>query len=243
MNLAAFDIEIAKEIPEGCDWREIAPLGISCAALAYPDPLGIGHRYMVWEGWPQMDEEQIGKMLADLEWVGGRGVQIVTWNGLGFDFPVIGYEIERPTTISMLARSHIDMMFMVVARNGHYLGLEKAARGMGLGGKRKEVKLRDGSSIHDMSGAKAPQLWADRETDAVIEYLKDDVSQTLELAYAVQEKKAIHWVSNTLKERTIDFPEGLMTVEECLELPLADTSWMSDPPSREQFTDWMKVKE
>jgi hypothetical protein len=186
MSYAAFDIEIAKEIPEGCDdWREIAPLGISCAALAYPDPLGIGHRYMIWEGWPQMDLKQIGKMLADLEWVGGRGTQIVTWNGLGFDFPVIAQEIYQPTRIAMLARSHIDMMFMVVAKNGHYLGLDKAARGMGLGGKRKEVQLRDGSSIHDMSGAKAPRMWAERETAAVLEYLKDDVSQTLDLAYEI----------------------------------------------------------
>ncbi|MBF9685024.1 hypothetical protein IAI30_11480, partial [Streptococcus pseudopneumoniae] len=35
MKFAAFDIEIAKELPEGCkDWREFAPLGVSCAAIA-----------------------------------------------------------------------------------------------------------------------------------------------------------------------------------------------------------------
>jgi hypothetical protein len=243
MKLAAFDLEIAKEIPEGCDdWREIAPLGISCAALAYLDPFHDGYSYRIWEGWPRMDEEQIGKMLADLEWVGSRGTRIVSWNGLGFDFPMMTYEINQPTRISMLARTHIDMMFMVVAKKGHYLGLEKAAKGMGLKGKEKEVALRDGSLLEGMSGARAPELWASRETDAVIKYLKGDVEQTLDLARAVEYNKYIRWLSNRGKMQRIEFPNGLLSVEECRQLPLPDTSWMSDPPTREQFTDWLEVK-
>ncbi|MDP6494098.1 MAG: hypothetical protein QGI09_01450 [Dehalococcoidia bacterium] len=33
----AFDLEIAKEFPEGGDWRGHGPLGISCAATQASD--------------------------------------------------------------------------------------------------------------------------------------------------------------------------------------------------------------
>jgi hypothetical protein len=41
------------------------------------------------------------------------------------------------------------------------------------------------------------------------------------------------------KVRTMELPEGWLTVSEALGLPLPDTSWMSDPWPRERFTGWM----
>ena len=38
----------------------------------------------------------------------------------------------------------------------------------------------------------------------------------------------------------------MLTVEECFKtIPIADNSWMDDPPTREDFIDWMpdKIKE
>ena len=38
MKLLAFDLEIAKPLPEGCtDWKAHSPLGISCAATLRSD--------------------------------------------------------------------------------------------------------------------------------------------------------------------------------------------------------------
>ena len=35
MRFAAFDIESARGFPDNTDWQDFAPIGISCAAIAY----------------------------------------------------------------------------------------------------------------------------------------------------------------------------------------------------------------
>lgn len=37
MKLATFDIEAARGFPDNTDWKAVAPIGISCAAIAYSD--------------------------------------------------------------------------------------------------------------------------------------------------------------------------------------------------------------
>ena len=40
-KVIAFDLEIVKEIPEGVEWKDIRPLGISCAASLLNTSLGL----------------------------------------------------------------------------------------------------------------------------------------------------------------------------------------------------------
>ena len=37
----------------------------------------------------------------------------------------------------------------------------------------------------------------------------------------------------------LDLPAGWLTVQEASELVEPDTSWMTNPPSREEFTAWL----
>ena len=95
-NYAAFDLETAGDIPEGGDWEEHRPLGITCAALYAPE-LG---EPVTWYGADPdgeiadtMNQEELALMVRQLETLQShRGFTIVTWNGLGFDFNVLAEE-------------------------------------------------------------------------------------------------------------------------------------------------------
>jgi len=232
---AAFDLEIAKELPEGTtDWREYSPLGISCAALAFSDNDGLH----VWKGIPQMSEEKCQLMVDDLlEY--SKEYTLVTWNGCKFDFPVMAEESGMLGTCTELARNHIDLMMIVTFTKGWYLGLDAALKGQGLESKLKSVTLNDGSILNNMSGALAPKLWADGEYDAVLSYLEVDVVPLAKLAAILDMTKALRWTSQSGRPQTC-YMNKLYTVDECFSIPKPDTSWMTDPPKREDFVDWME---
>jgi hypothetical protein len=140
-----------------------------------------------------------------------------------------------------LALTHIDAMLFVTFQKGYFLSLQKAAVGAGLQGKQKTVTLRDGTIITDMSGGKAPQLWAEGEYDAVINYLKEDVVQLMQLIKKIDISRSLNWISNSGKPIRVNVPK-LYTVAECFTFPEPDVSWMQDPPKRSDFIDWMPEK-
>ncbi len=142
--------------------------------------------------------------------------------------------------MARLAMDHIDLMLMVTFTRGHYLGLQAALQGAGMAGKLKQVQLSDGQWIENMDGSQAPVLWQQGEQEAVLSYLEQDVRQQLALAQFVLENRELRWTSRRGKPQRVPF-EKLLTVRECIALPEPDTSWMSDPPSREQFTAWMSA--
>ncbi len=124
--------------------------------------------------------------------------------------------------------SHVDMMFHVFCELGHGVGLDAAARGMGIAGKTK-----------GMNGAKAPLLWAEGKREEVLRYVAQDVRTTMELATACEACGAFRWVARSGKVRSVRLSQGWLTVEAALELPLPDTSWMDAPWPRTKFTGWM----
>ena len=91
-KMLAFDIEIAKELPDDFnDFKSYRPLGISCAA-AITD----GGDLTVWHGGKrdgkyteQMIEAEVLEMVDYLWDMVQAGYQIYTWNGLGFDFDIL----------------------------------------------------------------------------------------------------------------------------------------------------------
>lgn len=235
MKLASFDLEIAAVFPEDLeDWARQPDLGISCAALALSD----SREVRLWSAFPRLTREEAAGIVHELMELVEAGYTLVTWNGCAFDFRILAEESGLLAEASGLAWKHVDLMLMVTFTKGHYLGLQKALEGAGLPGKLKAVQLSDGSLLGDMDGAKAPALWAQGEEEAVIEYLKQDVRQQLQLAQSVLEQGSIRWISNSGNRQIVPFSR-LLTVEECFDLPSPDTSWMSDPPTREQFVAWM----
>ncbi|HUF38261.1 MAG TPA: hypothetical protein VMN57_07050 [Anaerolineales bacterium] len=234
-KLAAFDLEIAKTIPENApSWDPYFPLGITCAAVALegePEPI-------VWQGVPRMTQPEVSAMLDTLRELAGAGYTLLTWNGCKFDFHMLGLESKRLEDAAALAAEHVDLMLMFTFRQGHFLGLEKALQGAGFQGKRKTVQLKNGELMHDMNGAKAPHLWAAGEYDAVLSYLRDDVLQPIHLARQIETTHRICWTSRSGALQDVHF-DRLYTVRESFRLPEPDTSWMRSPPSRADFISWM----
>ena len=99
---------------------------------------------------------------------------------------------------------------------------------MGLAGKLEGIK-----------GADAPVLWAEGRRQEVLRYVSQDVKTTLDLAQICETCGELRWVARSGKVRCMPLGEGWLTVEEALELPLPDTSWMSEPWSRSDFTGRM----
>ncbi len=233
MKLASFDIELATPLPE--DHRDqISEMEISCAAVALEDQDEI----QVYAGDPVLTVEQSNELVGDLCRWQSEGYGIVTWNGCGFDFPILANNSEAVEECSRLALSHFDLMLLITFQKGWYLSLNKALSGAELEGKLKEVRLSDGSVLDNMDGAMAPELWSKGERNAVIEYLKQDVRQQLELAQWVAEHKKICWTSNSGNPWSLPIPR-LYSVEECFDFPLPDVSWMDNPPQRPDFISWM----
>ena len=232
MKLISFDLEISKILPEfSGNLFEHAPLGISCAAVAHDE-------VEFWQGVPQLSKEDSQILVKELMAFASDGYTFVTWNGCGFDFRVLAQESGMFEECGDLALNHIDLMLLVTFTKGWFLGLDKALQGANISGKVHEVTLANGEILANMDGGMAPDLWARKEYEAVLTYLRGDVEQTLALARLVQESKSIRWTSGRGKPQSASVPR-LMTVKECFDIPEPDTSWMSNPPQRKNFVSWI----
>jgi hypothetical protein len=177
-----------------------------------------------------MSREEAGELVAHLLSVVAGGYTIVTWNGLGFDFQVLADESGMLDECRGLAQDHVDMMFHVFCQRGHPVALAAAAQGMNLPGKPEGI-----------TGLLVPKMWAEGKRQEVMEYVAQDARTTLELATSCERQRRFRW--RTRRGTTADFqlPEGWLTVRQAQDLPEPDTSWMSNPLRRGNFTGWLGV--
>ncbi len=249
MPLAAFDLEIATELPDDDrDWWRHGPLGISCAGLmregADADPVvmfdpGVSPD-LFDQATKRLTREGATRLVEALSDAVEHGFTIVSWNGLGFDFRLLALETGLVARCSELAWNSIDMMFQVVCVNGYMLALDKALAGMGLQSKIHAVRMNDGREA-PISGREAPRLWQAGEYQAVMEYCAGDVRQTLALARECDQRRRLSWTSQRGKPARMNLPNGWLTVRQCLALPEPDTSWMREPVTRKRFTSWLEL--
>lgn len=223
-----FDLEIAAEIPKGEPIESYRPLGITCASAVANDLI------LHWEAkqddkfLPCMTEVQCREMVLDLKNLVKNGYEIVTWNGLQFDFDVL--QEESGVDLIDLALDHLDPMFQFFCMTGYPVGLDTVAKTMGLQGK-----------LDGMKGDLAPAMWK-INPQLVIDYVIQDGRTTLDVADRIEQLHRLAWVTHSEKFRIQPFPVGLLSVRECLEFPLPDQSWMTNPRSRESYLAWMKIK-
>ncbi len=172
----AFDMEIATVIPNDVpDWKPYRPFGISCFATADESGAYASHG---WDGAlvaPRMSRDEAMTLVEHLEDATVLGFTILTWNGLGFDFDVLAEESGLHDRCVALALNSVDPMFQVFCQKGFPLGLDTAAKGMGLEGK-----------TEGMHGDQAPILWAAGRYQEVLNYVKQDVRATLDVALAIE---------------------------------------------------------
>jgi len=231
----AFDIETAKEIPgDDLVWRKHRPLGIACAATLAADE----RQPVLWYGKtqhgdpaPRMSTDDAQHLVDYLLRMVAGGYRILTWNGLGFDFDVLAEESSATASCRECALEHVDMMFHAFCILGYPIALEKVAQGMGLPGKPQ-----------GMSGSMAPRLWAQGQFKEVLDYVVQDVRIALDIAKACEQRGILEWITRKGSKKSIQLPSGWLTVREALLLPQPDTSWMSAPIPRRDFTAWLNAK-
>lgn len=229
----AFDIETAKILPQHVsDLKEHRPLGVACAATLAgeePEPR-LWHAPFREDASPgPMNREQLAELVRFLETAVEQGATILTWNGVGFDFDILAEESGMIDECRRLARAHVDMMFHAFCELGYPIALDSAAQAMRLPGKSAEV-----------AQWMAPKLWAEGETQKVLEYVAQDARATLQLALACEKQRSLHWTARSGRRRSMPLAAGWLTVDAALRLPPPDTSWMSSPLSRTRFTGWLK---
>jgi hypothetical protein len=233
MKYLAFDIETARLAPNGENLLLHRPLGISCYALAWQEPDGVktlvGYgKDEVGQPGPQMTQAECQTLVLQLTEYVKQGFTLLTWNGLGFDFDILAEESGMYAQCVELACAHVDMLFHFFCLQGYPLGLNAAAKGMGLAGKPE-----------GMDGSQAPMRWQQGEYQTVLEYVAQDVITTLDLAAAVEDRGQIRWKTRAGKPNRVALRQW-MRVTEALELPLPDTKWIRNPMTRGRFTDWME---
>ena len=228
----AFDIETAKVLPGDVrDWRAHGRLEISCAATLATE----SSEPVLWHGVTEanrpasrMSQREAIKLVEYLANKVRHNYNIVTWNGVGFDFHILAQESGMVDECQMLACDHVDMMFHVVCQLGFGVSLDSAARGMGLSGKR-----------YGLCGAVVPKLWAEGRRQEVLEYVAQDVRITLGLATTCEICRHLRWVTRAGSRREMPLPRGWRSVSSASRLPEPDTTWMSSQLSRRTFTAWL----
>jgi hypothetical protein len=177
---------------------------------------------------PRMARGEAGALVSDLSARARDGYTLLTWNGLSFDFNILAEESGLPEECGRLALAHVDMMFHVVCQLGHRISLQKAAEGLGLPGKPPGI-----------TGANAPALWAAGQHEEVLGYNLQDVRTALGVAQTSERLGELRWVTRKGDTGRMPLPSGWRDVRRARELPVPDTSWMRQPPSRESFTSWI----
>lgn len=239
MKLATMDLEIFDDLPEGAQYTHE---GISDLAIAYKDDAGLlTCQEFFMDDHQRLDAAtamQAAEFMMDLT---VKGYQLMTWNGLGFDFRVLAIEagVDKHCFIHDLAITHIDPMFNIFCIKGYPIALQQACQGMHLAGKVHEVTLTTGEVLTEMHGSKAPGMWRAGEWEAVRTYLRGDVLSLLELAETVERMRYLRWMSKSGRPWAITPLDFFRTVAESLMLPAPDNNWMDKPIKREEFAGWL----
>lgn len=223
MKLAVFDLEIVKTVEGVDDWFTVAPLGVSCVAVALSDSPDA----IVWYGDNELGKVGTLEVIAGLMELDYQGYKVCGFNSLGFDFRVLATESGNYHNCRWLARRHVDLYFQLFCMLGYGPGLDRLAAGMGTARKTK-----------GMDGAKAPEMWRKGQRQAVLDYCVQDTRATLELIQAIDQARCAQWTSRSGSPVTVEI-EKLLTVSQALALPEPDVSWMDNAWQRSKFSGWL----
>ena len=231
----AFDIETARKIPgPDFNWRAHRPLGIVCAAALSSEsstPIIFHGRTPTAQPAARMSQQEVRDLVRWLVANIAAGFTLLTWNGLGFDLDVLAEESGMLAECRQLAMNHVDMMFHVFCGRGFPVGLEKSAQALRIPGKPAGI-----------SGILAPQLWAQGKHQQVIDYVAQHVCITLQVAQLCEKQRSFAWLTQKGSVSRMPLPQGWLAVHAAMKLPKPDTSWMSNPIPRSDFTPWLGNK-
>lgn len=223
---AFFDIETAREANDSS-----YELGITCGALVTPDEefLFHGDRSQMYA--PEMNYRNVVDMVDTLKRVSSK-YTIVTWNGVSFDFRVISTMIRSwgydDSEIKELTLNSVDPAFNMFCELGYMCSLKSAAEGMNVEGK-----------LDGMNGLEAVYAWKNsvEDQERVLRYVLEDCRALRRVITRALEKKMIMWVTRNNKLKTWTLNMG--KVKDSFNIALPDTSWMTNPRTRESIAGWL----
>lgn len=231
----AFDIETAQGPPTAHDGGSYA-IGVTCAVTQIENDAPTR-----WSGLVQPDGRYALRMAADevrelANYLisAAQDCRLVGINSLGFDLRVLAEEAQDLIVFDNLrdlARQHYDPCFQMLCQRGFPVGLNALAKGFGLEGK-----------TEGMDGEKAAAIWSGSRQDQedVLAYCEQDVKVTLDVVLNIESALVMRWVSKTSGKRLYEPAQsGLLTIDECLALPLPDTAWMDGPWPCSKFSGWL----
>ena len=236
-RLLAFDVESATISDEFLSPFLHDDIGITCAATLDTTTLLTWHGLEDGNPAPRMIREEAGYLVNYLLHCVRQGFHIVTWNGSGYDFPLLAQTSGRYDDCAFINRNHIDMMYLVVSTNGHRLGIKAPAKALGFQKGTKDVA----------SGGSAPQMWADGEYEKVLEYVAQDAILTYQVAEALFSQWGFPWISSKGRSQHFYLPSdkdssdiSALSVEAVMKWPdPRKPKWMDRIERRGRYTDWM----
>jgi len=231
MKLLSFDIEISDvfELSKQGDIEKYAPFHISVATTAI-----YNGEEKVWyseneEGRPALNltQQRAHELLEYLDEMQQLGFMVCAWNGLSFDLRWIGHQASDMALAARVALKSYDPMFQFFNQAGFPVGLEKVAEGMGI----PQRKLMD--------GADAPKQWRAGNHQEVMDYCLCDSQMTNLIVRAIQKARQVRWVTGKGHISSKSMPR-LKSVEEVIQDPEPDQSWMDTPIPKSKFHKWLQ---
>jgi len=229
MKLLSFDIEISDvfELAPYEDMEKYAPFHISVAATSVHEG-----EELLWysedgKGQPALNltPQRAHELLEYLDEMQQKGFMVCAWNGLGFDLKWIGHQANDMALAARIALKSYDPMFQFFNIAGFLVGLAKVAEAMNI----QQEKL--------MNSADAPIKWRAGEYQEVMDYVLGDCQMTNLIVRAIQKAQKVQWV--TTKGYIKDKPmPRLKPVEEVIQEPGPDQSWMDTPIQKTKFYTW-----
>ncbi len=230
MKLLSFDIEISDvfELGQHEDMEKYAPFNISVGATAIHNG-----EERVWyseeEGQPALNltRERAHDLLDYLDKMQQEGFMVCAWNGLSFDLKWLGHQAGDMALAARIALKSYDPMFQFFNQAGFPVGLGKVAEGMAI----PQEKL--------MNGADAPKQWRAGNHQEVMDYCLGDCQMTNLIVCSIQEVRQVRWV--TARGHISSKPMArLKSVEEVIQDPEPDQSWMDKPMPKTKFYEWVQ---
>ena len=231
MKLLSFDIEISDvfELGKYEDIEKYAPFHISVAATAIHNG-----EERIWysedaDGSPALSvtQQRAHELLEYLDEMQQAGFMVCAWNGLNFDLKWIGHQAEDMALAARIALKSYDPMFQFFNQAGFPVGLAKVAQAMGI----SQEKLMD--------GADAPKQWRAGNCQEVMDYCLGDCQMTNLIILAIQKAGKTKWVTAKGQVRSKPTPR-FKTVEDVIQDPEPDQSWMDTPMPRLKFYQWVQ---
>ena len=229
----AFCLTTIKEIPSGESWRDHRPLGIACAAAYTPDyDHPITWKSLTPSGYidHSMTQEDIRKIVRNLESFVQEGYTILTWNGMASAFDILAEESGLPEECKNLALNHVDMAFHLHAQMGHSPDPASAVDAM---------NTKYMSPNLTQSGATATRTWSLRAHRDTMEFITKDTQALLDLAVTAELAGHIKWNAHSGKPGIMELPDGWLQAVTAMELPAPNASRMDNLVPRSELTGWL----